>query len=198
VKAPLDAVRLTFTEAVSAPAYVVVTGPAGRADAGAAQVRGAGVSVGLRSDLAAGRYTVVYRVVSDDGHPLEDTFTFQLSAAAPAAVSAGPSSSPSPLASAAPAAAAAAALPASSDHSGHWLMGFAGVAMVVAGAGALLYERHQRGAEDDPPIDPPADPPADPPVDPPFDTDESGGAGADGAPAGTTQDGIRNSQGGPS
>ncbi len=156
VRARLDAVRLTFSETVRTPAYVVVTGPKGRVDADAAQVRGAVVSAGVRNDLASGKYVVAYRVVSDDGHPIEGSFTFQLTVPAPAAASAGPAATPSPAASSAPdppVAAAAATAPAAGDHSGHWFMGFAGVAMAIAGAGALLYEQRQRGTADEPPLD---------------------------------------------
>jgi methionine-rich copper-binding protein CopC len=157
VHAPPATVQLTFSEAVAAPAYVTVTGPGGRADAGAAQVRGAVVSARLKDGLPAGRYTVAFRVVSDDGHPVEASYAFQLAApaaspeAAPAPSATPQAVVPAPSASAAPAAPAAAAATAAStgtDHGSHWLMGFAGVAMVLAGGGALLWERRHRAPED--------------------------------------------------
>jgi hypothetical protein len=112
-------------------------------------VAGDAVSVAVRPGGSPGGYSVAYRVVSDDGHPVEGTFGFQL---------AGSSRSSSTSAAAVPSSTApsvradAAAVPAqtttSADdgHSQHWLAGIAGGAMVVAGAGALIWERRQRGA----------------------------------------------------
>ncbi len=154
VRAPLATVQLTFSEPVAAPAYLAVTGPKGRADDGAAQVRGAVVSVRLKDGLPSGRYTVAFRVVSEDGHPVESSYAFQLQApaavAAPAPSTSTAAAAPVPSASAAPApsVAAAASTTAGSDHSNHWFMGFAGIAMVVAGAGALVWERRHRVPED--------------------------------------------------
>jgi copper resistance protein C len=145
VQGPLTAVRLTFDEAVGTPAFISVNGPQGRVDTGQTRVDDAEVSVGLKDSLPAGRYTVAFRVVSDDGHPVESSYTFQLKAAAVA--SAAPSASAAP----APAAAAAVAPKATSsqDHSGHWFMGVAGIAMVLAGAGALVWERRHRSADEE-------------------------------------------------
>jgi copper resistance protein C len=145
VQGPLTAVRLTFDEAVGTPAFISVNGPQGRVDSGQTRVDDAVVSVGLKGSLPPGRYTVAFRVVSDDGHPVESSYTFQLKGAAVA--SAAPSVSAAP----APAAAAVAAPKATSsqDHSGHWFMGVAGVAMVLAGAGALVWERRHRSADEE-------------------------------------------------
>jgi copper resistance protein C len=156
VQSPLTAVRLTFDEAVGTPAFIAVTGPQGRVDTGQTRVDDAVVSVGLKDSLPTGRYTVAFRVVSDDGHPVESSFAFQVKAAAGA--SSVPSAStgqvaPVPSASAvrAPAAAVAVAPKATSsqDHGGHWFMGVAGVAMVLAGAGALVWERRHRSADEE-------------------------------------------------
>jgi methionine-rich copper-binding protein CopC len=164
LRAPLTAVTLTFGEAVGKPAFVTVTGPQGRVDDGAAQVDGAVVTEPVRAGAPDGRYTVAFRVVSDDGHPVEASYTFQLLAgsgiagAAPTTPATVPAGQAAPLggaaapsatspAAAAPAPAAAATVApadAGTDHSSHWFMGFAGVAMVVAGAGALVYERRHR------------------------------------------------------
>jgi methionine-rich copper-binding protein CopC len=160
VQGPLTAVRLTFDEAVSTPAFIAVTGPQGRVDTGQTRVDSAVVSVGLKESLPAGRYTVAFRVVSDDGHPVESTFAFQVKAAA--AASSAPSASGGQVASApsasavpAPAAAAAVAPKATSgqDHGGHWFMGVAGVAMVLAGAGALVWERRHRSTDEEEPLE---------------------------------------------
>jgi methionine-rich copper-binding protein CopC len=160
VQGPLTAVRLTFDEAVGTPAFIAVTGPKGRVDTGGTKVDHAVVSVGLKDSLPAGRYTVAFRVVSDDGHPVESSYTFQVKAAAvaPAEPSATPlAPAPAQSTSAAPAPAAAAATAEASDgsHSGHWFMGIAGVAMILAGAGALVWERrHRSGSEEEPELVP--------------------------------------------
>jgi copper resistance protein C len=63
-------VQLVFDEKVGMPADIVVTGPTGeRVEQGPVQVldNTAGVRVDVR---AAGRYTVAFRVVSADGHPV--------------------------------------------------------------------------------------------------------------------------------
>jgi len=147
VQGPPAAVRLTFDEAVGTPAFIAVTGPQGRVDTGATRVAGAVVSVALEKSLPAGRYSVAFRVVSDDGHPVESSYTFQVKAAASV-------SSPAPSASAAPVPAAAGTAASAEaangqNHSSHWLMGAAGVAMVLAGAGALVWERRHRAADDE-------------------------------------------------
>jgi methionine-rich copper-binding protein CopC len=91
VTAAPSRVTLTFDEDMAEPAVVLVTGPDGqRAAVGPARVSGAVVSVGV--DLPSpGRYTVAFRAVSADGHPVTDqtSFAFQpggvASAGSPAA-----------------------------------------------------------------------------------------------------------------
>ena len=39
-------------------------------------VKGSILSVGLKEKARSGKYTVTYRAVSDDGHPISDSFTF--------------------------------------------------------------------------------------------------------------------------
>ena len=88
---PPESVTLTFSEPVGDPAYVVVTAPDGTPlSSGKAEVSGSEVSQDLAAG-GAGDYTVAYRVVSDDGHPVEDEFGFTVEAA---------SASPTPTASA--------------------------------------------------------------------------------------------------
>jgi methionine-rich copper-binding protein CopC len=69
-------VRLVFDENMRAPAALAVTGPSGaRVDQGQAQVldNTASVRVEVRT---AGRYTVAFRVVSADGHPVSEQTSF--------------------------------------------------------------------------------------------------------------------------
>ncbi|MGZ4613573.1 MAG: copper resistance CopC family protein [Kineosporiaceae bacterium] len=123
-------VSVTFDEIVDKPAYMSVAGPDGRVDAGPAVINGTVVSVGLERSIAAGSYTVAYRVVSDDGHPVEGGFAFRLAgAAAPQPATTQPSSG--------------------SSGDGHWAAAGAGVAVVIVGAGAVLWERLHRRTPDD-------------------------------------------------
>jgi methionine-rich copper-binding protein CopC len=76
-------VVLTFNEPISASfATVTVTGPAGPATEGRPLVDGVTVTQSLRADLVDGRYTVSYRVVSEDGHPVSDTSRFTVAVVA--------------------------------------------------------------------------------------------------------------------
>ena len=80
--APTEVV-LTFSEPVSSSfATVTVTGPSGEVGSGRpASVRGAVVTQSLAPDLPNGSYTVAFRVVSEDGHPVSDRTTFRVAAA---------------------------------------------------------------------------------------------------------------------
>ena len=70
-------VRLVFDENVRTPAALVVTGPSGtRVDHGQVQVLDNTASV--RVDvMTAGQYTVAFRVVSADGHPVSTQTSFR-------------------------------------------------------------------------------------------------------------------------
>ncbi|MBB4929469.1 hypothetical protein F4561_000289 [Lipingzhangella halophila] len=59
---------------------IVVTGPGGETyEEGEVRVDGDTASIGLGPLEAAGEHTIAYRVVSADGHPVEDELTFTLS-----------------------------------------------------------------------------------------------------------------------
>ncbi|WP_063832307.1 MULTISPECIES: FixH family protein [Streptomyces] len=88
-----QAVTLTFSEAVSLSSDSVrVLDPAGRAvDTGNpahADGRGNTARVGLKSGLANGTYTVAWRAVSEDSHPVGGAFTFSIGAPSDTSVSA--------------------------------------------------------------------------------------------------------------
>ena len=72
-----ESISLTFTEApLSIGTQVVVTGPSGPAQQGAPTIDGRVVTQALAPTAPAGRYTVTYRVTSDDGHPVTGSFAF--------------------------------------------------------------------------------------------------------------------------
>lgn len=47
-----------------------------RVDIGGSVIGGARISTKIKSGLAAGKYQVKYRVVSEDGHPVEGSYFF--------------------------------------------------------------------------------------------------------------------------
>src|SRR5690625_4598452 len=73
-----DAVVLTFNEDITdLGTDIVVTGPDGEdATDGETQIEGPEVSRALAADLTAGEYTISWRAVSADGHPIDGESTF--------------------------------------------------------------------------------------------------------------------------
>lgn len=49
-----------------------------RIDRGSTKVSAATISVALKSNIAVGKYQVVYRVLSADGHPVSSSYYFYL------------------------------------------------------------------------------------------------------------------------
>ncbi|MEV1175957.1 copper resistance CopC family protein [Nonomuraea sp. NPDC049784] len=97
----LEEVRLEFTASVRLP-FVIVRGP-GDAEhqSGKPQVDGKVVTQAVEGPLPDGKYTIAYRVVSSDGHPIEGEIPFT--------VEGTETSSPSPSASESQASASASA-----------------------------------------------------------------------------------------
>jgi len=101
LEAPPGQVRLTFTDPVlDGTAQVRVDGPSGVAPIGPVSVAGSAVIVPLTAALPGGGYTVLWRVTSQDGHPVSGTFTFTVggspgTAAAATAAPVASGSSPS-------------------------------------------------------------------------------------------------------
>lgn len=81
-----DVVTLTFNEPPRGRFSVVhVTGPDGvRRDAGAVAVQNDTVTQAISGTRPPGQWTVDWRVVSDDGHPVSGQWHFTAAAAAPA------------------------------------------------------------------------------------------------------------------
>lgn len=84
-----EEVVLTFNNspiAGGSGSAIVVTGPDGAENQeGELEFDGTDVSVGLAPLGEAGEYGIAYRVVSSDGHPIQDTLTFSVSEEAIAA-----------------------------------------------------------------------------------------------------------------
>jgi methionine-rich copper-binding protein CopC len=111
-KAPTS-VRLTFDQPVQDfEPVVTIIGPDGqRYESGAPQIDSTVVTTDVAPLPVAGGYSIAYRIVSADGHPVEGSIAFQLADGAVAADSAAPSSA---LAGASAGAGSAASSPAAS------------------------------------------------------------------------------------
>ncbi|SDJ21488.1 hypothetical protein SAMN05421874_10190 [Nonomuraea maritima] len=107
----IDEVRLEFSSKVRVP-FVNVRGPGDvEHKAGEPEVDGAVVTQAVDGPLPDGRYTIAYRVVSSDGHPIEGEIPFEVKGAPT------PSPSAAATASAEPATAASPSTEASGDVS---------------------------------------------------------------------------------
>ncbi|MEV8432398.1 copper resistance CopC family protein [Streptomyces chartreusis] len=146
--------RLTLTfsdEMTQKYAKLAVSGPDGKSAAtGVPEVQGRTVTLPLETRSPAGRYTVGYRVVSADGHPVSGSYTFTVKAAN--------SPSPSPRADqradARPSPAAGTARTAAA-HDGKSsgttplaLVGGGALAMTAAAVGAYVARRRRAGHGD--------------------------------------------------
>ncbi|QIM16887.1 copper resistance protein CopC [Leucobacter insecticola] len=74
----VEAVKLSYSNSiVEVGTEILVTGPDGAsAISSAPEVAGPDVTQALNADLPRGSYTVAWRVVSSDGHPIEGGFVF--------------------------------------------------------------------------------------------------------------------------
>ncbi|MET9103704.1 copper resistance CopC family protein [Streptomyces antibioticus] len=139
-------VTLTFSDAMTQKyAKVAVTAPDGKsAVSGEPRVSGKTVTLALEPASPAGPYTVGYRVVSADGHPVAGSYTFTVAA----------TSSPSPSRRTAESAGAAAPHAtrksgpdkADAESSGATVPVFTGAGvLVLAAAGAYAVRRRRAG-----------------------------------------------------
>ncbi|MFC7842768.1 copper resistance protein CopC [Streptomyces sp. NPDC057382] len=141
---------LTFSDAMTEKyAKVAVTGPDGKPAAeGAPQVEGRSVTLPFDTGTA-GRYTVGYRVVSADGHPVSGSYTFTVQEAeTPSASPRASETSDAPAPRATREAGADQAGEESSGISASALFGGGALALVVAAVGAYVARRGRAGHGD--------------------------------------------------
>lgn len=160
VTEPLESVDLTFSEAplagLDAGLRIQVTDASGT-DVATGDVTVSGTTMRRAVDLDQGSYSVLWRYVSPDGHPIEGTLAFEYRAAAPVST---PSTSvaPTPTASTAPTSSATATATATATGAsdgapssspgiapGVWI-GLGAGAVLVAGAVVVLLLRRGRSA----------------------------------------------------
>lgn len=157
VTEPLESVDLTFSEAplagLDAGLRIQVTDAAGM-DVATGDVTVSGTTMRRAVDLDRGNYTVLWRYVSPDGHPIEGTLAFDYRAAA-AVPTPSATGAPTPTASTAPTPSATATATGASDGApssspgiapGVWVALGAGT-VLVAGAVVVLLLRRGRSAE---------------------------------------------------
>ncbi|WP_329160541.1 copper resistance protein CopC [Streptomyces anulatus] len=140
-----ESVTLTFSDPMDQKyAKVAVTGPDKKpAGQGTPRVDGKRVTIALDPQASAGEYSVGYRVVSADGHPVSGSYTFtvQTRKASP-----GPTASASGMPTAPTTPPPASGAQAASDSGGSAGMSTAavtapGVLMAVGAAGYLMLRR---------------------------------------------------------
>jgi copper resistance protein C len=128
-------VTLTFDQpALALGTELVVTGPGGPVQSGAARAVDNTVTQSVQPGAPAGRYTVLWRVTSVDGHPVSGRFTFTAKAAAPGTRPAG-GAAPATSLSARAAGSAGGAVPE---------VAFTVAVLLVAGGVALFRRRRSQ------------------------------------------------------
>lgn len=145
-----EAVTLTFTDAVLGEFTQVEVRRAGSAVDVPPPVNDRNVvRQPLPADLDNGTYTVVFRIVSADSHPISGSSTFTLADPAKPAASAPPTPTPTPT----PSPAATGTVTGSQNPSNGepsrtgLIVGALVVAVVVVGAGAAISARRRRAGE---------------------------------------------------
>jgi methionine-rich copper-binding protein CopC len=78
-------VTFSFNEDISQPAYVVVTAAGERVEQGSPRVEGGTVTQPVADGAGSGRWTMAYRVVSTDGHPVTGEISFSVADTRPTA-----------------------------------------------------------------------------------------------------------------
>lgn len=138
VEAEPTEVVLTFNEAISGLGAVVrVSAPSGLVSQGRPRVIDHTVHQTLTPAAGGGRYRVDWHVTSADGHPVSDTFTFEV--AGPVGTVTPSSSAPS----SSPDAAAPGSDTATHDSFGAWALVGLVVVLTLVGIGLTLPFRHR-------------------------------------------------------
>ncbi|NDU76692.1 copper resistance protein CopC [Actinomadura sp. DSM 109109] len=127
---------LTYSDPVRLPRVVVTDGSDRQYQSGPAQAVDNKVTQPLGGTLPDGRYTVAWRVVSSDGHPVDGTYTFTVRGSSGTAQPAAPAP---PQAGAAPA--------EESGGSSGWLWIGLIALVVAAAAGTAAWLRRPRARD---------------------------------------------------
>ena len=145
-----ESVNLTFGEELmtvagdTANQVQVANSAKERVDTGKVKIDGAKISIDLKPDLALDSYTVTYRVVSADGHPIEGSYQFVVSEAAQSEVTpiavddtdtGGETNEEPLLISPAP--------QATNPLLSPWMLAIGGVVVVAVAVSVIIYRRRR-------------------------------------------------------
>ena len=137
--APPTQIVLTYADPVQLPQVVLTDAGGGRHEAGKAQAVDNKVTEAVKGTLPNGVYTVGWRVVSPDGHPISGTYTFTVTGSTGAAGTGSTGAAGTAPGATAPAAKAAGN---GSGGSSGWLwIGLAAAVVALAGGGFAWYRR---------------------------------------------------------
>jgi methionine-rich copper-binding protein CopC len=132
-------IRLTFGDPVRFTGVVVEDAKGGHHEAGKAQAVDNHVTQAVAGVLPPGVYTVGWRVVAPDGHPVTGEYRFTVKAG-------GASSPASPASSAAPTTPASSPAAEPVEHTssaGWWYVGLVVLVLALAGGGLALVRRRR-------------------------------------------------------
>ncbi|TDC92940.1 copper resistance CopC family protein [Actinomadura sp. 7K507] len=149
VEAPSEIV-LTFSGSVRLPRVIVTDASKKEYQAGEPEAVDNKVTAALGSAPPNGEYTVAWRVVSSDGHPIQGTYTFTVEGAPAASPGDGPSA-PSSAAAEPPAPEPSATNAAGTGDSGGssgWLWIGLIALVIAAAAGAVAWFRRSPASGD--------------------------------------------------
>ncbi|MUM18065.1 copper resistance protein CopC [Mycobacterium sp. CBMA271] len=137
---PPAQVSATFNEPLQKRfAAITIIGPDGKTDqwqSGDPVVSGATISVGMKSTAPAGKYAVNFRVISEDGHPVDGSWPFTITASGAPASAAAPTASQQPSAT-------AASTPANTTDGEMPMWPFVVAVVVSVGAALIWTQRRQ-------------------------------------------------------
>ncbi|MCO5997802.1 copper resistance CopC family protein [Actinoallomurus rhizosphaericola] len=142
-------IKLTYAGPVRFPGVVLLDAKGGHHESGKAHAAGANVTERVAGVLPAGVYTVGWRVVAEDGHPVTGEYKFTVvggGASAPAPAGSAPAVSTAdsdPSAAATPSSTPAAQKTAKTSSAGWWWVGLGAVLVVAAVGGAELSRKRR-------------------------------------------------------
>ncbi|WP_433465127.1 copper resistance CopC family protein [Spirillospora sp. CA-128828] len=131
---------LTYGDPVRLPRVVVTDGSQKQYQAGTARAVDNKVTQAVGSALPNGEYTVGWRVVASDGHPVEGTYKFMVKGSQGGAQSAPPAP-PASSAPSAPSATKAASAQDSGGSSGWLWIGLIALVLALAGGAIAWFRR---------------------------------------------------------